>query len=182
MDWAEGSHLDPLPAIDFEADTCSLCASIHCPDNAMEDDLTPGAVSHFKDPDSGALPLSASISNLTPTQPPPKLEVAQLFDMIIARMVPMEKEIQCIAAKVDSKPTPTKSPPTGARPGKPLTQSPPTLSPSNWDLVANYTPPLGFMPSYEPAGSSLPTPPPQLGSTMTARTSLSYIQEWAAKP
>jgi hypothetical protein len=71
----------------------------------MEDDLAaPVAISSFRDPDSGPLPLSFTQSPTAPVAPalePPKSEVMQLFDMIVARMAPMEREISRIAGIVD---------------------------------------------------------------------------------
>jgi hypothetical protein len=59
MDWDTSLLSDPLPEIDFEADTCSSAASIYAPGNSMEDDKEePRAVASFHDPDSGALNLS----------------------------------------------------------------------------------------------------------------------------
>jgi hypothetical protein len=63
MEWDASLPSDPLPVIDFDADTHSTVASVHAPGNAMEDDvLEPKAVASFKDPDTGALPLSPSRS------------------------------------------------------------------------------------------------------------------------
>jgi hypothetical protein len=70
LDWSMSGPEDPLPAIDFEADTRSTSASMHAPGNAMEDDSpAPGAISSLRDPDSGPLPLSNSVS--TPPAPAP---------------------------------------------------------------------------------------------------------------
>jgi hypothetical protein len=69
----------------------------------IDDSLEPGAVSSFKDPDSGALPLTSSTTQSPPNQetppdcpttpPPPKSEVAQLFELLVAKMAPMEREM-----------------------------------------------------------------------------------------
>jgi hypothetical protein len=104
MDWAQSQPNDPLPVIDFSVDTRSSRASIHGLGNEMIDDsLEPGAVSSFKDPDSGALPLTSSTTQSPPNQetppdrpttpPPPKSEVAQLFELLVAKMAPMEREM-----------------------------------------------------------------------------------------
>jgi hypothetical protein len=116
MDWAQSQPNDPLPVIDFSADTRSSRASIHGLGNEMIDNsLEPGAVSSFKDPDSGALPLTSSTTQSPPNQetppnrpttpPPPKSEVAQLFELLVAKMAPMEREIKRIAGIVDGKPS-----------------------------------------------------------------------------
>jgi hypothetical protein len=117
LDWSMSGPEDPLPAIDFEADTRSSSASIYAPGNAMEEDLpAPGAVSSLKDPDSGPLPLSASVT--TPPSPPePVTEVRQLFDLIVSRMVPIEREVTRIANIVDGKAGP--SPNSRSRPAPP---------------------------------------------------------------
>jgi hypothetical protein len=61
VDWSMSEPGDPLPPIDFDADTRAMSASAHAPGNAMEDDPpVPGAVSSFRDPDSGCIPVSSS--------------------------------------------------------------------------------------------------------------------------
>jgi hypothetical protein len=107
LDWSMSGPEDPLPAIDFEADTRSSSASIYAPGNAMEDDLpNPGAVSSLKEPDTGPLPLSASVT--TPPSPPePASEVKQLFDLIVSKMAPLEREVARIANIVDGKAGPS---------------------------------------------------------------------------
>jgi hypothetical protein len=57
------------------------------------------AVSTFKDPDLGAIPLSPS------TSPPdaPKSKVSQLFDLIMAKITLMEVELKRIGDKVDGR-------------------------------------------------------------------------------
>jgi hypothetical protein len=117
LDWSMSEPDDPLPAIDFEADTRSTSASIHAPGNAMEDDPpAPGAVSTLRDPDTGPLPLSAS--NSTPPAPTPKpaSEVKQLFDLIVSKMAPLEREVARIANIVDGKAKPSPSSQTRSNP------------------------------------------------------------------
>jgi hypothetical protein len=64
MDWAEDTSSE-FPSIDFNSQERSSSLSIHCTANAMVDDSEDVvAVSSFRDPDSGALPLSP-----TPTPP-----------------------------------------------------------------------------------------------------------------
>jgi hypothetical protein len=87
MDWSEGNLSDTLPIIDFDVDTRSIKASIHFPENAMEDDA-PRAVGTFCNTDHGTIPLSPSVS-----LPAPKSEVAQLFDLIMAKIAPIESEL-----------------------------------------------------------------------------------------
>jgi hypothetical protein len=61
VDWSMSEPGDPLPPIDFNADTRAISASAHAPGNSMEDDPpAPGAVSSLRDPDSGCIPLSNS--------------------------------------------------------------------------------------------------------------------------
>jgi hypothetical protein len=112
MDWAEESseELPPLP-IDFGTAERSTGASIHCPANAMIDDSADVvAVASFRDPDSGALALS-------PTPPPPPApepvsEVAQLFNLIMDTIRPMQSELKRIGDKVDGRSAPTPTPRT----------------------------------------------------------------------
>jgi hypothetical protein len=135
LDWSMSEPEDPLPTIDFGADTRSSSASIHAPGNTMEDDLPPpGAVSSLRDPDMGPLPLSKSDSPPpAPTPAPvatPPSEVKQLFDLIIAKMAPLEREVSRIVSIVDGKvgsvwPNPQdRSNPSGSR-------SAPTATPSS---------------------------------------------------
>jgi hypothetical protein len=132
MDWVDSSHEDPLPMIDFDADMHSSKASIYCPSNAMTDDkVTPRVVASFRDPDSGPikLPTSPPTPRSTPVVPitpaAPKSEVAQLFDMIVAKMALMEREIARIAGIVDGKVAPTHK---GPRPMSGATPRPPPSS------------------------------------------------------
>jgi hypothetical protein len=61
VDWSMSEPGDPLPPIDFEADTRAISSSVYAPGNSMEDDPPiPGAVSSLRDPDSGCIPLSNS--------------------------------------------------------------------------------------------------------------------------
>jgi hypothetical protein len=135
-DWSMSEPGDPLPSIDFNADTRATSASAHAPGNSMEDDLPPpGAVSSLRDPDSGHIPLSDSnLSATTPhpaqASPPapaaePPSEVKQLFDLIVSKMAPLEREVARIANIVDgkSRPTPPTKPtkPTSTRAAGPTT-------------------------------------------------------------
>jgi hypothetical protein len=88
--------MDTLPAIGFDAELRLTHTSMHCPKNAMEDDAAVAVLS-FQDTDHGALNLSPSVS------PPatPKSEVAQLFDLIMAKFDPIKSELKRIARKVD---------------------------------------------------------------------------------
>jgi hypothetical protein len=145
-DWAMSDPRDPLPPIDFDADTRSTAASAHAPGNAMEDDPpVPGAVSSFKDPDSGHIPVSNSSTSASVPSPAPKptlattatptppSEVKQLFDLIVSKMAPLEREVARIANIVDGKtrpPTQTRAK-TAAGPSHRTT--PPTPSPPRID-------------------------------------------------
>jgi hypothetical protein len=107
MDWLEDTS-NALPPIDFDSKERSSGSSIHCADNAMTDD-TPGAVSSFRDANSGTICLSPSSS--PPPETAPQSEVAQLFQLIMATIKPIKTELKCIGDKVDSRvphrPTPT---------------------------------------------------------------------------
>jgi hypothetical protein len=154
VDWSMSEPGDPLPPIDFEADTRAISSSVYAPGNSMEDDPpVPGAVSSLRDPDSGCIPLSNSNSTApapcpvsTPepamavtTTPPPPSEVKQLFDLIVSKMAPLEREVARIANIVDGKARPTPAPlsnstqprakATGgpARRTTPFTPSPPRI-------------------------------------------------------
>jgi hypothetical protein len=90
MDWAEDTSEEfPLPSIDFNSQERSSGSSIHCTANAMVDDSEDVvAVSSFRDPDSGALPLSpTSTPSSTPEKPPSK--VTQLFNLIMDTIKPI---------------------------------------------------------------------------------------------
>jgi hypothetical protein len=96
MDWADSSQEDPLPVIDFEADTRSTGASIHAPGNEMIDDPSetpspPEVVPHFiariRDPESVAPPsLSAS-----PT-PPPSSDITKVLEIIVDHIGAIERK------------------------------------------------------------------------------------------
>jgi hypothetical protein len=148
VDWSMSGPEDPLPSIDFEADTRSTAASRYAPGNAMEDDLPiPGAVLSLRDPDTGPIPLSASISPASaptpvtapspaPTTAPPS-EVKQLFDLIVSKMAPLEREVARIANIVDGKAGPTcpsppnRSSPSNSRPNPSITRAAPPTTPSS---------------------------------------------------
>jgi hypothetical protein len=103
MAWDQSLPTDPLPVIDFSVDTHSTKSSIHCPDNEMLDDSkVEVTVSSFRDPDAGALPLSPSTTPAPAAPESQKSEVAQLFDLIVAKMAPMEREIKHIAGIINS--------------------------------------------------------------------------------
>jgi hypothetical protein len=109
MDWAEDrlDDLPPLP-IDFDSKERSSSSSIHCADNAMVDDsdtTNAVAVSSFRDPDSGALPLSPSLAP-SPTLANPPSEVAQLFNLIMDTIKPIQDELKRIGDKVDGRSAP----------------------------------------------------------------------------
>jgi hypothetical protein len=126
VDWSMSEPGDPLPPIDFNADTRAISASAHAPGNSMEDDPpVPGAVSSLRDPDSGCIPLSNSntsvpepcpVATPEPTKaatsppPPPPSEVKQLFDLIVSKMAPLEREVARIANIVDGKASPSSAP------------------------------------------------------------------------
>jgi hypothetical protein len=127
VDWSMSEPGDPLPPIDFDADTRAISASAHAPGNSMEDDPpAPGAVSSLRDPDTGHIPLSSSntttptvgpfpdppMPTATATPPPPPSEVKQLFDLIVSKMAPLEREVARIANIVDGKSSRTPAPPS----------------------------------------------------------------------
>jgi hypothetical protein len=118
MDWAEdkSDDLPPLP-INFDSRERSSGSSIHCVDNAMIDDSEEViAVSSFRDPDSGALSLTPS-TEPSPTPANPPSEVAQLFNLIMDTIKPIQAELKRIGDKVDGRSaTPSKSRPAAPRP------------------------------------------------------------------
>jgi hypothetical protein len=101
MDWAEVKDNGPLPSIDFNMDMRSTSASIHCPANAMEDDV-PLFVAHIRDPKSVGLGPSSKDSPLSSLGPSPsKLEVAQLFGLIMAKITPIESRLDYVTSEVE---------------------------------------------------------------------------------
>jgi hypothetical protein len=99
------------------------------------------AVATFRDPDSGALALSPSPDPLpSPSDPPPPpatepvSEVAQLFNLIMDTIRPMQAEIKRIGDKVDGKPAPVPAQQTKARaalkPSAPKSTSPSLTTPT----------------------------------------------------
>jgi hypothetical protein len=109
MDWVEDTSVE-LPSIDFDTQERSSGSSIHCAANAMLDDsVEVVAVSSFRDPDSGALPLPDSTPAATPTAP--VSEAAKLFDLIMATIDPIKAELKRIGDKVDGRVAPTQGPP-----------------------------------------------------------------------
>jgi hypothetical protein len=69
------------------------------------------AVSSFRDPDSGALSLTPS-TEPSPTPANPPSEVAQLFNLIMDTIKPIQAELKRIGDKVDGRSaTPSKSRP-----------------------------------------------------------------------
>jgi hypothetical protein len=87
MDWTTSQPSDPLPAIDFEADTRLSGASIHAPDNKMVDDsadppsppeVVPQFIARIRDPESVA---PASLSESPP--PPPTSDIKKVLSLIV---------------------------------------------------------------------------------------------------
>jgi hypothetical protein len=143
MDWAEDSseELPPLP-IDFNSAERSSSASIHCPANAMVDDSSEVvALASFRDPDSGALPLSPT-PRPTPA-PAPVSEATQLFDRIMDAIRPMQIELKRIGDKVDGKPTPSAAPP-------PKGKSPPSTQSSRGPTARSASEPVRSKPPLSP--------------------------------
>jgi hypothetical protein len=147
VDWSMSDPGDPLPSIDFDADTRALTASAHAPGNSMVDDPpAPGAVSSFRDPDSGHIPVSSSNSPAPVPSPacapkpataatasPPPSEVKQLFDLIVSKMAPLEREVARIANIVDGKARPPTQTRANAMAGPSHRTTPPTSSPPRID-------------------------------------------------
>jgi hypothetical protein len=158
LDWSMSGPEDPLPAIDFDADTRASTASIHAPGNTMiTNQPALGAVSSFRDPDMGPLPLSASVSThkvVAEPIPPasataPPSEVKQLFDLIIAKMAPLEREVSRIANIVDGK-TARPNPP-----GRHTSSSAPSTSKGR-NLLPSL-PPSSMGPRVDDEDASFPT-------------------------
>jgi hypothetical protein len=150
-DWSLSGPGDPLPSIDFDTDTRASTASIHAPGNTMEvDQGAPGAVSSFRDPDTGSLPLSRSTTprptttTPTPAAAPPS-EVKQLFELIIVKMAPLEREVSRIANIVDGRTRPTRPPPANlpSPPRRPGAPSAPSSSKGKQPLSASSPPSMG---------------------------------------
>jgi hypothetical protein len=172
LDWSMSGPEDPLPAIDFDADTCSSTASIHAPGNTMEvDQVAPGAVSSLRDPDTGPLPLSASVSThevVTRATPPapavtPPSEVKQLFDLIIAKMAPIEREVSRIVSIMDGK---------VAHPARPIPSSrhnaPPASSTSRGKTpLSSFPPPSSMGPRIDDDDESFPALEPSVRGPST---------------
>jgi hypothetical protein len=139
LDWAEDSSEDlpPLP-IDFDTPERSSGASAHCPANAMMVDSSDVvAIATFRDPDSGALSLTPSPEpSPSPSAPPPPpvtepvSEVAQLFNLLMDTIRPMQAEIKRIGDKVDGKLTPASAQPPKARATTPKRPTPTPKTPS----------------------------------------------------
>jgi hypothetical protein len=95
MEWADSHSDDPLPVIDFDADTRSSGALIHAPGNEMSDDPTetpsppevvPQFIARIRDPESIAPPsLSAS------PPPPPVSSIEQVLGLIVKRIGDIEQ-------------------------------------------------------------------------------------------
>jgi hypothetical protein len=143
MDWAEdkSEDLPPLP-IDFDSKERSSSSSIHCADNAMIDDSDAVVmVSSFRDPDSGALSLTPSPEpSPAPTGPPS--EVAQLFNLIMDSIRPIQTKLKRIGDKVDGRTQPSPKP-----------NRPAQRSPASADRAPSSSSPPQALPI-------TPTPPP----------------------
>jgi hypothetical protein len=149
MDWADDTCSE-LPSIDFSSQERSLGSSIHCAANTMVDDPEDVvAVSSFRDPDSGPLSLSPSITPSPSPEKPPS-EVAQLFNLIMDTIRPIQTELKRISDKVDGKvpPKPHMTTPATTRSGPSATQ-----------------------PHSSPPAPCDPSPPPPHESTMKSRRS-----------
>jgi hypothetical protein len=96
MDWAESQWDDPLPTIDFDADTRASGASIHAPGNEMTDDSLetpppPEVVPHFiariRDPESVAPP------SMSESPPPPAVsDIEKVLGLIVDRIGAIERK------------------------------------------------------------------------------------------
>jgi hypothetical protein len=163
MDWAEDTSEDlpPLP-IDFDSKERSSSSSIHCTDNAMEDDSTDiVAVSTFRDPDSGALPLTPTPAP-SPTPANPPSEVAQLFNLIMDTIKPIQIKLKRIGDKVDGRSALTPKPRSSTHSSTPVAgaalahatpprthATPPTPSPPS-QRVDDKAQELGVSPNVDP--------------------------------
>jgi hypothetical protein len=96
MDWADSRQEDPLPVIDFEADTRSAWASIHAPGNDMTDDpsetpsppeVVPQFIARIRDPESVAPP------SLSASPPPPAVSnIEKVLGLIVDRIGAIERK------------------------------------------------------------------------------------------
>jgi hypothetical protein len=96
MDWTDSQPNDPLPSIDFDADTRSSGASIHAPDNQMVDDSpdlpspperVPQFIARIRDPESVG---PASLSESPP--PPPTSDIEKVLSLIVDRIGAIERK------------------------------------------------------------------------------------------
>jgi hypothetical protein len=96
MDWADSHTEDPLPIIDFEADTRSSGASIHAPGNEMANDpsaspsppeVVPQFIARIRDPESVAPP------SLSASPPPPAVsDIEKVLGLIVDRIGAIERK------------------------------------------------------------------------------------------
>jgi hypothetical protein len=96
MDWAESQRDDPLPAIDFDADTRASGASIHAPGNEMTDDplespsppeVVPQFIACIRDPESVAPP------SMSESPPPPAVsDIEKVLGLIVDRIGAIERK------------------------------------------------------------------------------------------
>jgi hypothetical protein len=94
MDWAESNRDDPLPPIDFEADTRSSGASMHAPGNEMTDgpletppppEVVPQFIARIRDPESVAPP------SMSKSPPPPAVsDIEKVLGLIVDRIGAIE--------------------------------------------------------------------------------------------
>jgi hypothetical protein len=141
MDWAEdeSNDLPPLP-IDFDSKERSSSSSIHCVDNAMEDNLDAVVmVSSFRDPNSGALALTPT-PEPSPSPANPPSEVAQLFNLIMDTIKPIQMELKHIGDKVDGRSAPAPKPHNPATAASvPNARTSPTITPTPSTIRAPFT-------------------------------------------
>jgi hypothetical protein len=94
MDWVDSHANDPLPVIDYEADTRSSGASIFAPGNEMADDssdtpsppeVVPQFIARIRDPESVAPP------SLSESPPPPAVsDIEKVLGLIVDRIGAIE--------------------------------------------------------------------------------------------
>jgi hypothetical protein len=143
----------------------------------MEEDVqAPGVTSSFWDPDTGPIPLSPSTTPPpVPTVTTPPSEVKLLFDMIVAKMVPMEREISRIASIVDGTTKPGAVGPKAATP--PLHRGGPSNSMRGGTTpYTSVTPPAGSLPGYPLGSRSSGAPAPRIDDDDAAFLALGASQ------
>jgi hypothetical protein len=141
MDWADSRRDDPLPTIDFEADTRATGASIHAPGNEMIDDsaetpsppeVVPQFIARIRDPESVAPP------SMSESPPPPAVsDIEKVLGLIVDRIGAMERKFGYMQDIIEGR---TPSIPRASVGLTPVPKT--TLPPPRTSTVSNGPPPI----------------------------------------